>query len=124
MSREREEREQVKREKSSERRAERQQEQRERAEEREKAEERERAEERDRERAEKETAEREREKRETAESRMNLCLLIYNSKNKIDHIFLSRQNQSHSTGVKKCLFGHTFHMRPKKCSGGVGVGYR
>ena len=65
MSREREEREQVKREKSRETAGAK------------------RESRGKRERAEKETAERERdsrEKRETAESRMNLCLLIYNSK--------------------------------------------
>ena len=32
--------------------------------------------------------------------------------------------QCYSTGVKKCLFGHTFHLRPKKSFlvGGVGKG--
>ena len=33
---------------------------------------------------------------------------------KIDDIFQSMQNQCHNTRVKKGLFGHTIHLRPKE----------
>merc|ERR1711873_189125 len=39
-------------------------------------------------------------------------------KNKTGNIFLSGQNQCHITGVKKSYFCHTFHLSPKKFSGG------
>ena len=32
----------------------------------------------------------------------------------MSYIFLSGQNQCHSTGVKKSYFCHIFHLRPKK----------
>ena len=48
------------------------------------------------------------------ERQLRDIIFIYNHKNKMGDIFLSGQNQCHSTGVKKSNFGHTLHLRPKK----------
>ena len=53
---------------------------------------------------------------------INFAFLYTIIKNKLGDIFLSGRNQCHSIGVKKSYFGCTFHLTPKKFSGG-GVGW-